>query len=205
MKSTLEYGRIQYKVRGEDRYATAEDFHLLFATEMVELFRLAVRLTADPEIAERCIIMAMRECIGNSTVSKRWSLIWARRTVIRNAINLVIGIEDVVPSDLRCDVDFHLQPSTQREAIRDSFSILMLPDLDRLVFVICVLEQYSIMDCALLLSNSPRVVNEARERAIKQINSADNSSRLESTTTGPYGNCTYQSGGLDESCGSLLD
>ena len=205
MRSTLEYGRSQYNATGDDSFATAEDFQWLFATEVVDLFRLSHRLTADPKKAERCLILAMLECIGNSTVSKRWSLIWARRTVIRNAINLVLGIEDVVPSRLRCDVDFHLPTGTRREVTRESSSILMLPNLDRLVFVICVLERYSIMDCALLLSKSTTVVNEARVRAIKQFKSAENRSRLESTTSSAYGDRSYQLGGLDESCGSLLD
>jgi len=206
MNSTLEYHRDQYKLSEEDTYATSDDFQRLFASEMADLFRLSLRLTADPERAESCLIRAMRECIANSTVSKRWSLIWTRRTVIRNAIRLVLGIENAVPHDVCCEVNFHFQPNEYRvEAMGNSLSILALPDLDRLVFVICVLERYSIMDCALLLARPPRVVNDARVRAIKQVISTENRNRPEIITTSPYSGCGNQLGEFDDSCGSLLE
>jgi hypothetical protein len=46
--------------------------------------------------------------------------------------------------------------------------ILDLPELDRFVFVICVLERYSVYDCALLLGRPPQDINEARRRVGNQ-------------------------------------
>jgi hypothetical protein len=58
-------------------------------------------------------------------------------------------------------------------AIAESEGILDLPELDRFVFVICVLERYSMHDCALLLGRSPRDINEARQRVRNQAGLTD--------------------------------
>lgn len=211
MKSALQLHSNQFKLTEEDPYATTNDFQRLFAREMTDLFRLSLHLTADAEKAETCLILAMRECFANCAVAKQWALIWARRTVIRNAIRLVLGTNNAIPIDIYGEAgpDFHLQPSEYRiEELRDSLAILQLADFDRLVFVICVLERYSILDCALLLKKSPKEVNDARVRAINQILSAEERNRHESTTTFPtslYGASSNGIGALDGSCGSLLD
>jgi hypothetical protein len=208
MKSSLQFHRNQSRLSDEDSFATTLDFQRLFAREMTDLFRLSLQLTADVEKAESCLILAMRECIANSTVSRRWALIWARRTVVRNAIRLLLGIENAVPyhGDSEAEPGFCLQPSKHRiEVLRNSPAILALPDFDRLVFVICVLERYSILDCALLLTRSPKDVSEARLRAINQVVSSKERNHHESTTTGPYGACSNEIGAVDDSCGSLFD
>jgi len=184
MKSALQFHSNQFRLTEEDTYATTDDFQKLFAREMTDLFRLSLQLTADAEKAESCLILAMRECFANSNVSKEWALIWARRTVIRNAIRLVLETENAMPKDICSEAgpDFHLQPSEYRiEALRESPAILELPGFDRLAFVICVLERYSILDCALLLKKSPKAVNDARVRAINLVVSAEELNRHDST------------------------
>ena len=208
MKSALQFHSNRFQLIEGDTYATIGDFQSLFARQMTDLFRLSLHLTADAQKAESCLILAMRECFVNGAVAKEWALSWARRTVIRHAIRLVLGTENAMPNEIYNEAgpDFHLRPSEYRiEALRDSLGILELPDFDRLVFVICVLERYSILDCALLLIRSPKDVNDARVRAISQVASAEERNRHESTTTGPYGACGNGIGELDDSCGSLLD
>lgn len=211
MRSALQFHSNQFRLTEEDTYATTDDFQRLFAREMTELFRLSLHLTADAEKAESCLILAMGECFANSSVSKGWALIWARRMVVRNAIRLVLGTKSAIPNDICSEAgpDFHLQPSEYRiEALRDSLAILALPDFERLVFVICVLERYSILDCALLLNRSPKDVNDARVRAINQVVSGEERNRHESTQTSPsspYGACSNGIGELNGSCGSLFD
>jgi hypothetical protein len=186
MKSSLKF-HTQSKLSEEDTFATTHDFQRLFAREMTNLFRLSLQLTADAEKAESCLILAMKECIANSTVS---------------------GMENAVLNDVDSEAEpgFYLQPSKHRiEALRNSLAILSLPDFDRLVFVICVLERYSILDCALLLTRSPKDVNEARLRASNQVASFEERNHHESTTTSPYGAWSNEIGGLDDSCGALFD
>jgi hypothetical protein len=101
--------------------------------------------------------------------------------VIRNAIQLVLGIENNPAGDGTSE--FHLQPSEFRiEELRESVEILDLPDLERLVFVICVLERLSVLDCALLLKRSPKDVCEAIARAANRVAFAEGHSHTRTIT-----------------------
>lgn len=179
------------RVSNETRpYATDEDFRLLFETEITDVFRLSLQLTADVEKAEHCLILAMRDCFGRSTIARSFLRIWARRMVIKNAIRLVLGIEN----DNACHTEnhSHLQPRAYRiEELRESVAILELPDFDRVAFVICMLERLSILDCALLLRKSPKDVNDAIVRAMNQVTSAE-CEDLGGTTSAAYRTITNQ-------------
>jgi DNA-directed RNA polymerase specialized sigma24 family protein len=48
-------------------------------------------------------------------------------------------------------------------------ALLRLEDLERFVFIMCVLEHYSEHDCVLLLDCSAREIREARTRALKEL------------------------------------
>jgi DNA-directed RNA polymerase specialized sigma24 family protein len=194
MLSAFKMNRNRPNAEERDSCATAEDFQQLFASEMGDLFHLALQLTADAEKAESCLIGAMRDCLSGSTVSKKWARIWTRRLVVRNAIRLVLGRENDIPCDAASDVC--LQPSQFRiDVLRESPAILGLPDFDRLAFVISVLERYSILDAALLLRRTPRDVNDAIARATHEVVS-DEKFHLAGTTgklgTNPYFNGSYE-------------
>jgi len=148
-------------------YASKEEFGSAFERERASLQTLALMLTANSEAAKRCLIRAFRECIASSSVSKEWVLSWARRMVIRNAISLVMGSGGPSFVNTNDDADNGLiafSPDIPLSAMATSESILDLPEFERFVFVICVLERYSIQDCALLLGKSPGEVNEVRGR-----------------------------------------
>ena len=151
--------------------ARKEEFVGIFECERVGLQRLALMLTANSEAAKRCLVLAYRECIASGSVSKGWMLSWTRRMVIRNAINLVLGsgcqwcVNTNVEAD---DALIAFSPDDSPGAIATSETILDLPELERFVFVICVLERYSIHDCALLLGKSSREVNDVRNRVWNQ-------------------------------------
>ena len=148
-------------------YTRKEEFVSVFECERASLQRLALLLTANSEVAKRCLIGAFRECIAGSSVSKDWVLNWIRRTVIRNAINLVMGPEGQSFVNTNNETDSGLiafSPDDSLGAIATPESIRGLPEFDRFVFVICVLERYSMHDCALLLGRSPREIDEARQR-----------------------------------------
>ena len=163
-------------------YATDADFQELFTREMTDFFQLSLQLTAETNKAERCLTLAINDCFCTNTIIKGFARTWARRTVIRIAIEEVLGINN----DLARDVEFesHLQPSRYRLGdLRESLSVLELPKFDRLVFVICVLERLSILDCALLLRKSPKDVNNAIVRATNQIASLPKRNDTELATT----------------------
>ena len=101
--------------------------------------------------------------------------------VIRNAISLVMGPEGELFVNTNDDADDGLIAFSQDDspgAIAETASILDLPELDRFVFVICVLERYTTQDCALLLDRPPRDINEARQRVGNQVGKIDELSDL---------------------------
>jgi DNA-directed RNA polymerase specialized sigma24 family protein len=152
-------------------YARKEEFVSVFECELVGLQRLALLLTANSEAVKRCLTRAFRECISSSSVSKEWALSWTRRVVIRNAISLVMssGRESLVNTKDETGNGLVAYSHDDSPAvIADYESILDLPELDRFVFVICVLERYSMYDCALLLDRSLRDINEALHRVGNQ-------------------------------------
>jgi DNA-directed RNA polymerase specialized sigma24 family protein len=149
-------------------YATDDDFQQLFTTQINSLFRLSLQLTADAVKALHCLTLAKNDCRGTNTITQDFAHVWARRMVIRNAIDLVMGIDRDNASD--AGPEFYLQPSeVEKEEQLESATVLHLPKFDRLAFVICVLERLSILDCALLLGKSPKDVKEAIVRATNRI------------------------------------
>jgi hypothetical protein len=168
MKSVLPLHGHWLSSSEQDPFATFEDFGQLFAKEMTKLFWLAMDLTADTDRAETCLILAMRDCFQKNSLAKHRVHTWARRMVIRNAMRLVLGIEN----EILCEagLDFPLQPREfPIDPLRDSVAIRNLSELDRLAFVICVVERYSILDCALLLRKAPQEVHDAIVRATNQV------------------------------------
>ena len=207
MNNAVRYRSNEFDLIEGTPYATTDTFERLFAREMNNFFHLSLLLTADAEKAESCLIHAMRECLNSAPVSRRWTRIWARRVVVRNGIRLVLGDKDGVPDDI-CDEtgpEFHLQPSEYRiDALLESPAILSLPDFDRLVFVICALERYSVLDCALLMGRSPRDVHAAKARATEQVMAGDEQTQRRTTTDQAGSDGASSEGEIDDACGSIL-
>lgn len=166
------------------KYAREEEFISVFHRERAGLQRLALLLTASSEATEQCLISAFRDCVESRSVVKEWVLSWARRIVIRNAISLVMGAgQSFVNASNAADSGLIASRKDRPSgAIAEPGEILDLPMFERFVFVICVLERYTIHDCALLLGKSPRDINEARRWACNQVGRMDepvnNSQRL---------------------------
>jgi DNA-directed RNA polymerase specialized sigma24 family protein len=205
MMSTPQIHRNRRCSERKDHYATEEDFQKLFATEVGELFHLSLQLTADIDKAESCLILAMRDCFSGNTVSKEWAYTWARRMVIRNAIHIVLGQKNETARELLSEVC--TQPRHHSIKMpQESVAILALPDLNRLAFVICVFERYSILDAALLLRKTPKDVNDAISRATNRIASELNHpgapGKLRAET---YFKGCSDGGELDGGCGTILE
>jgi len=153
-------------------HASPDDLQKLFASEMTELFGLAFLLTANAEKAEQCVLRSMHECMDSGVVLKGWLYLWARNVVIQNGIKLVLGIH----SDSFVDIAQYKPVQRTDTSLRCALSrsdysagILELSDFDRLVYVICVLERYASVHCALLLGRSRREIRDARKRALADI------------------------------------
>jgi DNA-directed RNA polymerase specialized sigma24 family protein len=149
-------------------YATSADFCRIFMRDMNRLYLLSFLLTGDQAMAEKCFVRGLDDSSKGNPVFKKWVESWARRTIIRNAIQMIRpGPADGVASNSaseRSDGD-----ATEPAEI---LAVVELLSFERFVFVMSVLERYSDQECSLLLGCTRGEVTAARTRALKQIGSS---------------------------------
>jgi DNA-directed RNA polymerase specialized sigma24 family protein len=156
---------------GENRYATREDFRKILDEDLNRLYQLSFLLTGDHQKAERCFVAGIEDCANENRVFREWARAWTRRVIVQNAIR------EVKPRPSRSKSSslpsLRNQQSSSPTGHFTADALLGLPDFDRFVFVLCVLEQYRENDCTLLLGCSASQVREAWTRAIETLTSID--------------------------------
>src|SRR4029077_9982842 len=106
----------------------------------------------------------------------------SRRSVIKNAIRIMspasgnLSRQRLVAKRNRLD----LGEDTPLQCLRD------LPSFDRFVFVMSVLEHYSVHECALLLSCPFSEILRARIRAFQQISKIEKNYPVHRNAAQPY-------------------
>jgi hypothetical protein len=150
-------------------YATVPDLFNTFTEEMHSLNVLSHLLTADKDKAEQCFVCAMGECVEGIVVFMEWARSWARRAVVKYAIQMIRPMPEH-PDSLPF-ISFK-GPATSGE--NNPFAaILELEAFERFVFVMSVLEGHSERECATLLRCSRRDVMIARVLALTRLGNAD--------------------------------
>jgi hypothetical protein len=151
------------------RYATAASFIEIYNEEMHSLFLLSILLTADPEKAEQCFVGALEECLHGIDVFMEWARLWARRAIIKRAIELV----NPAPGQLNCQslngIHWHSTPVNNNLI----GAIFRLGVFERFVFVVSLIERQSDEDCSALLSCRRREIQLARVKALKSLSDTD--------------------------------
>lgn len=153
------------------RYAAAADFCRIFERDMNRLYMLSFLLTADHALAEKCFVRGLEDARNSNPVFKEWAESWARRTIIRNAIQLIQPqpAEDR-NSDLAADQNTAQAKNGQAKVgPAELAAVVALPVFDRFAFVISVLERYSEQECSLLLECTRSEIAAARSRALQQL------------------------------------
>jgi hypothetical protein len=150
-------------------YATATDLFKTFTEEMHSLYLLSFLLTADNDKAEQCFVCAMGECVEGIGVFMEWARSWARRAVLKYAIQMIKPVPEH-PDSLSC-ISLN-GPATSAEN-KPFAAILSLGAFERFVFVMSVLEGQSDEECAILLRCSQRDVMMARVLALKRLATSD--------------------------------
>lgn len=153
-----------------NEYATSSDFCHIFIEQMNSLYLLSMLLTADPQRAEQCFVLGFDDSINNKSVFKERANMWARRCIILHAIRLLCP----TPSD---ENEFNAarlsrligEVSAEVRAYPNFDHIAMLNSFERFVFIMSVLESYSIQECSLLLGCFRRDVINARTAAIRDL------------------------------------
>jgi hypothetical protein len=154
--------------------ATCEDFKRLFTEDVHGLHLLSFLLTADQEKAERCFVAGLDACVDVDSVFKEWAHPWAKRMIVRNAVQMIApqpGAARSTPCAF-CSAD---SANLAEIAFEDGplARVLALDDFERFVYVLSVLEGYPIQDCAALLGTSRQTVEETRVRALEHIADAE--------------------------------
>jgi hypothetical protein len=153
------------------RYATATDFMEIYNQEMDSLYLLSILLTVDIEKAEECFVSALRECLHGRDVFLERAHSWARREVIKRAIQLVMPMPESI----------HSLPSIGSEcrsapAMKDMIGAMLgFGTFERFVFVISLLEGVADEECAALLSCTIRDIKLSRAHALKRLSNGDSS------------------------------
>lgn len=171
----LPWKRIRMKA---NQYATRDYFCKIFRKELDNFYRLLFLLTKDQAKAEKCFVAGLEDCMNTNHVFRDWTLSWARRALVQQAIRELQPKPDQQRPWSRQGVDeaVNLVSDPERQIVIDG--VMSLETFERFVFVMSVLERYSEHECSLFLSCSPRDIRSARLRALQQIATQFSSSRL---------------------------
>jgi hypothetical protein len=166
---------LEKKIPGGQRvqeYANTADFQDVFTRNMSQLFLVALLLVGDELKAEQCFIRGIDDCVKGNPVFKEWAHSWSKRLIVRRAIQMSLPIlrgfkdEDLTPAQV--EIPPAVDPGLA--------GILQLPQFERFVYVLSVLEKYSDRECSVLLICTPQQVFTARIRALQRIAGSNNPS-----------------------------
>ena len=146
-------------------YASHADFCQVFEEDMRCLYLLAFLLTASHKDAEQCFASTVEEAFKKQSVFKEWTRSWVRRTLIKNAIEIVSPASP--RRGQKRDLWSAGQHQTQKECEIDI--VTKLDPFERFVFVMSIVERHSNWDCALLLSCSMNKVIQVRMKALCRL------------------------------------
>ena len=148
-------------------YATRRDFQQIFTEDMAGLHLLAFLLTADAEKSEQCFVAGLESSIDGNHVFRQWARSWSKRAIIKNAIKM-LSPKPGQPGPLpQSDVCWTRDPQGQSLIL----SATRLGAFERFVLVMTVLENYSVRECAALLSRSAEEVLTAKSQALQGLGS----------------------------------
>jgi len=141
-------------------YAKTPDYCEVFEREMKSLYLLAFLLTANHQEAEECFAATIETGCEEKCVFKDWTESWIKRCLIQKAIHVVFSrsVRDRQRSLWGGD--------SCETRLRDMVNAVTdLEVLERFVFVMSILEGYSVRECSLLLHCRGENIVQLRMRA----------------------------------------
>jgi DNA-directed RNA polymerase specialized sigma24 family protein len=161
------------------RYAASAEYCKIFDEQMHSLFLLAFLLTADSNKAEQCFVAGREECVEGRGVWMEGPHSWARRAIIRHAIQMIRPAQEQGASG-------HLvSGALGTSGTSNPFAVIVsLRAFERCAFVMSVLEGQSNEDCQSLLRCSRQEVVMARKVALRLL--AATNTGWEHTLVGKY-------------------
>jgi hypothetical protein len=141
----------------------------ILTEEMHSLYLFSFLLTADNDIAGQCYVCGLGECVEGISVFMDWVRSWARRTILKHAIRMIMPAPE--HTDNLSLISFKGAATSGKNSL--FAAIVGLSAFERFVFVMSVLEKQSDEDCSMLLGCSRRDVMIARELALKRLANTD--------------------------------
>lgn len=146
-------------------HATSSDFQRIFSEDMPGLHLLAYLLTADHQLAEQMFVAGLEDTINGNPVFREWARSWSQRAIVKRAIK-TMAPSPKEPHSSSVPMDLH---TGNEELDALARSTANLSTFQRFVFVLSVLEGYSIMECAALLCCAPADVIAAKVDALRLV------------------------------------
>jgi len=167
-----EQARHQVRRNESNPFATRADFVSVFDQDRNELYQLSLLLTGDHERAQKCFVAGMEDCAKENRVFREWARSWAKRIIVEKAIRELNPRPSLPGSSPSATVLSHSEQSSGPGGHFNPETVLGLGDFERFVFVMSVLENYSLHECALLLGCSVLEVRQARAHALDELASS---------------------------------
>jgi len=146
-------------------YATCKDFQQIFNEDMAGLHLLAYLLTADVARAEQCFVAGLEDSIHGNPVFKQWARAWSKRAIIQNAIKTLAPAQGQA-------VAGQAPGAAARANAPENPVVKMVTawaPFERFVFVMSVLEGYSLRECSTLLACSVQDVITAKSQVLQRL------------------------------------
>jgi hypothetical protein len=130
-------------------YATYPDFCKSFVDDLQLLYLLAFLLTGSQTEAEQCFVATVEDAVREDCVFKGWEHVWIKRFLIVNAIRRVFPgpTESIGKQPVRYDAEVESRGRCTINAVA-----ALAPPIQRFVFVMSVLERYSVHDALFCLA-----------------------------------------------------
>ena len=156
-------------------YALPHDFCRIFTEDQTALYLLSLVLTANSEKAEQCFVAGLEDSIHGNPVFKEWARSWSKRVIVKNAIRLISPAPGQIAlreTALRETKD--MLPVFDSKAFALNFNgslatVMQLAPFERFVFVMSILEGYSVQECSILLNSTRQEVEDALARAVQHL------------------------------------
>jgi len=142
-------------------YAKWEDFCEVLERDSKALYLLAFLLTADHQKAEQCFLSTVDEADRETTVFKEWTRSWVKRSLLKTAIRIVAPVS--APEGGKRELWSATGAGGEIDAVT------RLAPLERFVFVMSILERYSVWECSLLLGCRMQKVVLAQRRGLRRL------------------------------------
>jgi DNA-directed RNA polymerase specialized sigma24 family protein len=162
-------------------YAKITDFCAVLEREIKPFYLFAFLLTANHKEAEQCFSSALeKDCKENSVFKGRIES-WIKRSILKKAIAMAFSRS----ANTEEPRDHWFDGKEQLRANSMVIAVTSLAGLERFVFVMSVLEKYSLRDCSLLLKCTLATVEQSRVDALCKL--AQSNPLFAADPTGPSG------------------